>query len=565
MPPAGRVWSLLAAAGIMCVIPAIYCPQPFDPVLLPRFTAWAVLVFSGSLILAGHPGSLPISAAYPRMTPFVFCLSAWTGLTTLSLISSVNFSEAAFDLSKTYLFVIFLFLVVCAMESDPCFQPMIMKMAVVSGTCLSVVALAGAIAHPGLYRLMGNRNLFSSALFLMSPFVLAGVLNLNRRWRYAGIFSAAAMGTAVILTRTRSVWAAVLAGSLAVAVLVPVRTKKIKNALLAGMGIALLLLFISAVYGVSDRNQPPGKILSTGSLGIRFNLWKSTVKMIADHPWLGTGPAQWRINYPAYAMPGGEPQGDRSGPVVLFQRPHNDFLWVAAESGIPAGCGYIGIFICLMIRIIRTVTHSRDRETVSIALCMAWGISGYMVIAFFSFPKERICHQIFLAVMAAAVITLNHRDSPPGKPPELTDKRVFHRMVLGLSVLFTACGLVRMTGDIHAKKAIQAMQSGRWLETVAESEKAESLFYNMDGLSHPVAWYRGSALFALGRIDEAQNAFEQALKIHPWHVYALNDLGVCHVRKRDYHAAARCFRQVLEIDSGFQEAVQNLRRLPGIR
>lgn len=117
---------------------------------------------------------------------------------------------------------------------------------------------------------------------------------------------------------------------------------------------------------------------------------------------------------------------------------------------------------------------------------------------------------------------------------------------------------IRTANDIHTKRMVQSFKNGRWDMALKESNQAESIFYRLDAVSNPVAWYRGTALFSQGRVDQALYEFKQALKVHPWHVHALNNIGVCYVKKNQLDVAADCFKQALDIDPGFHQAKLNL-------
>ena len=74
----------------------------------------------------------------------------------------------------------------------------------------------------------------------------------------------------------------------------------------------------------------------------RYKLYKSTLQLISEHPILGVGPGNWKIEVWQYGL-----YFDTWGK-SFAQRPHNDFLWVFAEGGVLAGLSYILIFLILL-------------------------------------------------------------------------------------------------------------------------------------------------------------------------------------------------------------------------
>ena len=106
----------------------------------------------------------------------------------------------------------------------------------------------------------------------------------------------------------------------------------------AGAMIPMLLEFMGGtvgsrfdVQGLSDEG--------------RLSVYRSTLRMIADHPWFGTGLGTFAWNFPAY----------RNADISMFgiwDKAHSTPLELTAELGIPLAAlistGWIVIFIVLM-------------------------------------------------------------------------------------------------------------------------------------------------------------------------------------------------------------------------
>ena len=63
------------------------------------------------------------------------------------------------------------------------------------------------------------------------------------------------------------------------------------------------------------------------SFGYRVQYWQATVRLIAEHPWIGCGPGNFQDTYTAYKLP------EASEEVT---DPHNFLLEVWATAGTPA-------------------------------------------------------------------------------------------------------------------------------------------------------------------------------------------------------------------------------------
>jgi O-antigen ligase len=100
------------------------------------------------------------------------------------------------------------------------------------------------------------------------------------------------------------------------------RRTGIVTALAGGGAVALVLLQIMGP-GVSGRFDAQG--LTDGG---RLEVYRSTLRMIADHPWFGTGQGTFASAFPAY----------RSSNIPMWgvwDRAHNTLLEIAADMGVP--------------------------------------------------------------------------------------------------------------------------------------------------------------------------------------------------------------------------------------
>ncbi|MBR0934920.1 O-antigen ligase [Bradyrhizobium jicamae] len=116
-----------------------------------------------------------------------------------------------------------------------------------------------------------------------------------------------------------------------------------KRGLLWIIPIVTAVLVVAAITILSPRaNQRFGTegFFDPG----RWSTYKSTIKMIADYPWLGSGLGTFKWNFPAY----------RSGDVPsygVWEEAHNTTLEIVAEMGIPfalvVGIAWLAVLVVL--------------------------------------------------------------------------------------------------------------------------------------------------------------------------------------------------------------------------
>jgi tetratricopeptide (TPR) repeat protein len=189
---------------------------------------------------------------------------------------------------------------------------------------------------------------------------------------------------------------------------------------------------------------------------------------------------------------------------------------------------------------------------------MLFGIIGFTVISCFSFPKERIFHNIFFILIASCIVSCYHQTFPIRKT--LGSRKLFCFNLFLLVLLFFSWifASVRFEADVHMKNALRAYRSEDWQSVVLEIDKVDLRFYNLDPTSTPLSWYRGMANFSLKNIEEAHKDFQNAYARNPYHIHVLNNLGTCYALQQNFKKAKEYYQKSLSISPQFKEARHNL-------
>jgi tetratricopeptide (TPR) repeat protein len=299
-------------------------------------------------------------------------------------------------------------------------------------------------------------------------------------------------------------------------------------------------------------------IFRMSTLNERIWLWKKTFEMVKKHPLMGIGVGQWRLAFPIYGKIQKFRQSD-DGPIeIFFQRPHNDYIWILSESGIIGLLSYLAIFGISINYALKIFFQSGDADNKALAFCMLFGIIGYMVISFFSFPRERIVHVIFLMLIMACIVSAYHQVFRKQKNAKCYRILFVNIFALLLLVFCMIVGYIRLDSEAHVKEALVARRTGDWQTVRSEIDKADSPFYQLDPLCIPLAWYRGIANYSTGHFEEALKDFKKAYQIHPNNIHVLNNLGTGYAKLGDFESAVAYYEKALEICPGFAEARVNL-------
>ncbi len=122
-----------------------------------------------------------------------------------------------------------------------------------------------------------------------------------------------------------------------------------------------------------------------GGLGgqLRTSSWERTIQLIGEEPLLGVGLGNWKVEVLKY-------ENQVSVDYIYMYKNHNDFLETAAETGIPGGLLFIGIFAMAFYCFLRTFfSRNAPEESYKYLFLPAFGLFCYVFDAFFNFPSDR--------------------------------------------------------------------------------------------------------------------------------------------------------------------------------
>jgi len=516
------------------VLPFSYAPGAMDPPYHLRFVLWSFLslvlglwIFSQKQVQA-----LFVSMLYRRIY--------WVGgggllMATVSLVHCVNMAEGVFVWFGFFLAGGFFFICSQILYAYPNGVLILSYWALACGIGLVALGLMGQywnLALSGSFFFKGimmNKNLYASALFLFIPFVVHSLVSGHKIASRAAAIFLPVLCITILLSLSRAVWLALFFAAVPVALLAGERKKNVKNFIKKGILFALLLLSLFWICFFL-----PQSLKNSETVQLRLNLWSRTVQMIRNNLLLGVGPGQWRLMLPKYGHPL-EINGSGGKVEIIAQRPHNDFLWVTAETGVLGGTCYLLFFGILYFYAIKVVARAGPGQK-SLVLAMVYGISGYLIIALFSYPRERPLHSLLVMLMAAVVVSSYHRLYPVKIKGDRGGSMGLGGALKSIMViLLMACCLgsgLRLYSEVQLKKALQARARGEWHQVIAHIDRVFLSVYSIDPFGVPLPWYSGMAHYNNHDFPMAIKSFRQALGYHPHHDHSLNNLAVLSEMKK---------------------------------
>jgi O-antigen ligase len=540
----------------------LYTNKLADATLLPKFFYASLLI--GICGIWMMQKKMPASLFFH---PAVLLLLAFALLSLAEVFHGPNVSDGLFVASCNLILpALVLSFSSCFSHTNHGLQKTAFAFSLINFlTCLMAAygfveyALQPGATHAQTYRItgtFGHKNILSEIILLTAPWhlMLAKENGLQKKLAYAGFFFSLLMITMLL---TRSVWLATIASSGFAFVLF--FFFGLRNQLHPPkFPLQTILLFMAAlltgvlVYGFTDSFETLFKQLRSmlgfnyGSGGERIALWKKTWQLSSGSLLLGNGTGSWKTEVLRYGYSGLETQNN----LTFHQRPHNDFLWVICENGIPGLFLYAAAFILPLFVSIKNYLKTGSIEYV---ICIHACIS-FFILSFFAFPYERMEHK---AAMAAALAIPMIRRQHVNQISFLRAKAIgIFLLVLSIMLLFVS--YYRIRGEYHLSKAYKFRAEQNWTQVIEQISKAENFLYRIDPTCTPLLWYSGSAWYNLGNTDSAFQDFSEAYVLNPNHVHVLNNLATCYEVKGYHSEAISLYNKALRLSPGFEEARYNL-------
>ncbi len=192
----------------------------------------------------------------------------------------------------------------------------------------------------------------------------------------------------------------------------------------------------------------------------RLPTWLDTLDMIAARPWTGFGPGQFSFVFPQYR--------DRSAVAgrTRHLHPESDWLWLAAEAGVPAG-GLLAVLVAAVgFGSWRGLSAGRSRSIRAGCLVAALMLAFH---GFFDVPG----HRVPLAWSAALLLGLSlHPPAGGGRNPNRPFARIAGGVVLagGLWLLFAQGSASREPVIIRGDRAVAEVSELYQMDLAARAE-----------------------------------------------------------------------------------------------
>ena len=592
-------WVSYVLPGLFVLIPLVFDADLYRFAYLPKLVVLQVGVLLLATVIARNLSSgRAMWNSSPTFLPAVLYLL----LSLCSVGAATNvFTATAF---LAYQLTLFLLYVVVSQTTTDVGIERVVRWACATGTVFSLIGIlefwgvdTSAIPSNGRpSSTFAYRNFAGTYLIALLP--LAAFLVLRaRKWLDLGLGLTAGllMSLFLVYTRSRGAWlgAVVGFGTMLALFLTSYGTwldrravLRTRHGLIALTCAALLFLSLAPVSPTirspHSREIDEGKtelldamtsFTAPGGSRGRWTLWSHTIDMISEHAILGVGLGNWKLIYPAYD----DDEMIRVGSAP--ERPHNDFLWIAAESGIPSLIAYVWILVVALFAGLSLIRRREKSEHIVGALIC--GLIAVTVHSFFSFPRERVESSFFVWAVLGLISALTTQ------APIRIDRRIpmlmpalaaaclaitsleirFDRALLGALQSLAGedfIGLARHTGEgvgagpfdsrifLLQNKVFQSQQN----YTRAQEACLKGLQYHPN--SPELYGDLGMAYARAGDSNRAEQALLRAIDLSPAQYQTLNNLGGVYQQRDDLDRALDAYQKALQLKPDYVDALSNM-------
>ncbi|MCL4265665.1 MAG: O-antigen ligase family protein [Anaerolineae bacterium] len=464
--------------------------RPFDPqkVFLFRTLLWGLISLAAARYVLTSPTRWPDRQRPPWLIPVLIVAGVLVVATLTAVDPRLSWwgSYERGQGSLTQLSYLLLFGLVAVHLRSMAQAWRLLTALVLTAIPLTLLAFAQAAgwqplplwtdARSAVYATLGRANFLAAYLVILLPLTLALGIHLRHRWAQMVIAVLLLAELLVIgLTWARTAWLAAVVSLGLFALLWWGKSWPGRR----WLGLALAVTAVSGPLLILLNISP------TGSLAARLTIWRATVRLIGERPFLGYGPDSLGLVFPRVYPP---ELVYYQGRDFFVDRAHNNLLdWVVTMGviGVLAHLLLWGSVFWLMGRALRQ-TSERSRRLLLIAILSA--LVGNLTNNLTSFEVTTTAVPVWLLLGMGVAL------SQPAAPcaPQVTPsgRRWIGAalvMVMGLAAIWWGNGRPFLA-DNAAHRAYHLAQTAEWSAAVHMAQRATQYAPYEPTYHHDLAW-----------------------------------------------------------------------------
>ncbi len=560
---------------LLAALPLLFSRVTEDPVLPIRYIFLGAFIFLYIFYfyILRKPNE-KFYFSYPLKA--VFALAAgYTAWSILCVFYAINIPTAIYEVARQIQNFTILFLIMAAVKKELTGVFKLFKVLTIAAIFHGLIGIIQYYKNdllnlPGTdapYGLMVHRNLFGSAQALLLPFVLYVMYKAQGKWLYISYSALIAVILSGVISNTRSAWLAIICILFFTLTLMiiffPANRKKWIFSTCIGIVVIFGLLLVlnrqtSSFQAIKEKALTLifPSINNASSTG-RLLLWSKSANLIKDHPAFGTGPGNWNLAIWDYGSIGTNWDYGEKVP----SRPHNVYLQVASETGIPGAILFFGIWVLLWFIGFSAILKSSTEDNRAIFITMLAGLLGFAIDGMFSFPLERIEHSLYFMTMAGIILgTYANLPIKEREGQHLHGRRIFTFIVIiiGFNVFL---GYHKYNFEKHMNLAKMYRKEHELDQVISEVEEGKSRFVTIDLNGDPLELHSSIAYVGLTNYNKALEEILIGKSYNPNSARIWTTMGAVYANLEQYDNAIECYNRALQLTPYYDVALKNLARI----
>jgi O-antigen ligase len=557
--------------GILIIV-FLVLPFLFNPVLPDVDLSIKLIVISIILLIAGIYGFIKKPILTGKGHGYTIILALFILVLTGGLFSSYNVTDGISEIVRMILpfTLVFFWLKIFPLgqfRSQLTLFGSITLIGLCVFTWFQLIESELFVNHT-ISASLANKNFLCESLILLIAISIAGWSNMNK-FRFIPIIATITGIVTVLFLRSTS--GNIALGFILLWVLVSfiVRpgVQRRRRKLLISLFTFCVLLTISVFFARHHyskeydnrieqfkdiyhfRNLPSES--ATTSFTERLFLWRNTIILAGKNLITGIGTANWKILWPAPGLTG--PMFISSG-AIHYEHPHNEFLLIISENGVPGLILYLSLFVVIGVQGIKKLRQSNNATQFIFYSTLLSALPAVLIMNMFSFPL----HRPFTAILFSIAPAFIFFDDSKEKSINPVRQRLIALLFIIAGIFSLLIWTSRYSAESNLAKAFIAQSEHDFNRMQRQLRKINTSWYPIDGTSTPIDWYKGFAHYYSGATDSALYYFKNAEKQNPYHIQLLSDIGAIMENKNDHDEAEKYFKKVLTIVPLYMEARYNL-------